>query len=439
VVADYSLEAIDLLETVFADDEVAPVEERIEEALAEGVDPSALGPELATTTTAGPPTTPGDGLPVGDDLDALATAEPARRLPSPTAAGAGASRLPDELRGLGEEEARAILDRMALARAFPFGVPDEGWLTDGTDRITILLAGGDAGPERWSLRTDVMIIATLDLATGKAALIGLSRDMSNIPLPPEFDQAFVDREILFAQGAGEYAEPFESCRCWPDRLNGLYTFTLHWFRTFPDAPDPGMEALRRTLSLLLGIPIDYYVMVDMAGFVDLVDAIGGVEVTVNESMDVAFSPAREGEEPVAITVEPGRHLLDGHEALAYVRDRTGSNDGARMQRQRCMLRALADEMTPSTLVSRFTQIAGAIKTSTTTNIPLSAVPDLIRLATALEGEDIATLAIGWPTHTGGTDYRGLPTVSPERVRSEIAGVLAGLQAGESFTDDSECP
>ena len=88
-----------------------------------------------------------------------------------------------------------------------------------------------------------------------------------------------------------------------------------------------MEALRQTLSLLLGLPIDYYVLVDMAGFVDLVDALGGLDVYVTETMDVGFSPAREGEDPVVVTIaEPGNYHFDGHQALAFVRNRTGSSD-----------------------------------------------------------------------------------------------------------------
>ena len=104
-----------------------------------------------------------------------------------------------------------------------------------------------------------------------------------------------------------HAEPpprpeFQACNCYADRLNYLHVHTANWVRTFPDAPDPGMEALRQTLEVLLGLEIDGYVLVDFAGFVDLVEALGGVEVTVTESMDVAFSPAREGEDPVSVTV-----------------------------------------------------------------------------------------------------------------------------------------
>jgi len=200
-----------------------------------------------------------------------------------------------------------------------------------------------------------------------------------------------------------------------------------------------MEALRGALSLLLDINIDYYVMVDMAGFVDLVDSIGGVEIEIHTAMNVGFSPAKEGEEPVRINVEPGRHQLDGRQALAYVRNRSDSNDGNRMRRQRCMLRALTDEMTPATLITRFPQIAEAIKGATTTNIPLSSVPDLLRVATSLGAADITTLAIGAPAHSIEPDFRGLPIVDPDAVRWRVASALSGLEQGLDYSDSPECP
>ena len=66
------------------------------------------------------------------------------------------------------------------------------------DRITILLAGGDAGPGRWSLRTDVMIVATLNLETDKAVLFSVSRDMINPPLPEAWDESFIDMQYDLA-------------------------------------------------------------------------------------------------------------------------------------------------------------------------------------------------------------------------------------------------
>ncbi len=72
-------------------------------------------------------------------------------------------------------------------------------------RLTILLAGGDAGPGRWSLRTDVMIVATINLDTGKVVLFGVSRDMVYAPLPEDWNDAFIEAEYEEAVAAAEKA------------------------------------------------------------------------------------------------------------------------------------------------------------------------------------------------------------------------------------------
>jgi LCP family protein required for cell wall assembly len=429
VVGDYTLAAIDLT-GVFVDEPPAPLAEREAELLAAGFTDDDLGPVIVT-----PPADPEPG----------GTFAP-RPLP-PDAFATGKELIPYDDRFPDRPE---LVPTEATAYDAPFEPFEDRF---GADRVTVLLAGGDAGPGRWSLRTDVMIVATVDLTTDTAVLFGVSRNLSRAPLPAGFGDAFWDMQLQYAwreekQDAEEEGrrpvpideETYQSCDCFPDRLNALWTYTNTWVRTFPEAPDPGMEMLRRTLSLVLGLDIDYYVLVDFAGFVDLVDAIGGVEVNLEIPMDVAFSPAREGEDPVAIDLEPGRHHLDGRQALAYVRNRDDSDDNTRMRRQRCMLRAVADAADVGTLVSAFPEIAEAISSSTTTDIPLSVVPDLIRIAAALDADRVATVGIGYPNHHDGLDYRGQPIIDVAKVRATVQEALAGAAAGGTgaiFTGD-EC-
>jgi LCP family protein required for cell wall assembly len=211
-------------------------------------------------------------------------------------------------------------------------------------------------------------------------------------------------------------------------MNAIWTFTQHWVRAFPEAVDPGMEALRQTLSLLLGLRIDYYVLVDMSGFVDLVDALGGLDVYITETMDVGFSPAREGEDPVRVTIaEPGTYHLDGHQALAFVRNRTGSSDTHRMQRQRCTLRALAAEIDAVTVATRFPQIARAVRDSTISNIPLGFLPDLVEYAATLDLNDIVTVAFGPSYYAHEINFRNLPIVDPERIRAKVRAALEQVE------------
>ena len=419
VLFDYGLEAISTIEALTVSGELPSLEEREQGLIDQGVSEEDLGPTTtstvpATTTTAsatlstlpwGAPWDKEDWLPA-DDLN------PARPLITPV-------------------------------EVAPYDAPFQPLHERlEKDRLTVLLAGGDAGPGRWSLRTDVMIVATLNLETGKAVLFSISRDMVNAPLPEAWDESFIDMDYKEAVEAAEQAgeepparEGFESCGCFPDRINGIWTFTSTWVRTFPEAVDPGMEALRQTLGLLLGLPIDYYVLVDMAGFVDLVDALGGLDIYVSETMDVGFSPAREGENPVVVTIaEPGTYHLDGHQALAFVRNRTNTNDAARMRRQRCTLRALAAEIDPPTLALRFPQIARALRESATSNVPLSFLPDLVEYAAALELDDIATVVFGYPYYAPELNHHNLPIVDPGRIQAKVRSALAAVETVAGAAD-----
>jgi LCP family protein required for cell wall assembly len=399
VVHVYAAEALDLVGTVFGDQQVPSLAEREAELLGEGYSEEDLGP--TTTTTAPPPPT--------------TTVASTTTIPTTTT---------------------AAIDRGVLG-----------------DRYTVLLAGGDFGPGRKDLRTDVMIVASLDLLSGRASLIGVSRDLVNAPLPEAWADATTMHQVqiwhedqeykkIVAEAEANGEDPPEQvrapfCECFYDRINYLHVLTTTWVRTFPDAPDPGMETLRQTLELLLGIPIDAYVLVDFAGFVDLVDALGGVQVTVTESLHETLSPAKDGEEPVTIDVEPGLHLLDGHEALAYVRDRTGSSDGERMRRQRCMIRELAGSADATTLLRNFPGIAAAIRTSTTTTLPVEYLPAIIDAIGALGEGDIATLAVGAQFSTE-RNYLNLPIVEPDKVRAAVANLLSGVAAGTTLGSADEC-
>lgn len=410
----YAIEAIDLIETVFVDDTVPPLAEREQELLALGVDPTDLGPSAPreTTTTMSPPATftPRSGL---------SSAEGKELIP--------------------ESDLNPYRPELAVREANFANAPFES-ITDryGDERITVLLAGGDAGPGRWSMRTDVMIVASLNLETGKAALFSLSRDLVEAPLPwwgEFFEDEEFERAVRSAKKLGEDPpdrETFEPCNCFPNRLNAIWTYTNAWVRTFPDAPDPGMEALRQTVSMMMGLDIQYYVLVDMAGFVDLVDSLGGIDLYVAEAMDVGFSPANEGEDPVVVTIEdPGRYHFDGRTALAYVRNRTGSSDYTRMERQRCMIRSLADELDPGNVIARFPAIADAIKNSTTTNLPLSFVPDLIRAAASLDADSIATVAFASGYYAEERDAWGLPIIEADRIRGKVWSVLNQIDDGSA--------
>lgn len=320
---------------------------------------------------------------------------------------------------------------------------------DGLNRLTILLVGGDGGPGRSGNRTDSIIVATLDKETGKSAVFGIPRNMTHVPLPERWSTAFVEleqqltpwqirREWTDEDGDGE-PDQFVPCHCFPDQINAIYPFTRKWVDTYPDEVDPGLAALRDTLEIMLGIEIDYYAMVDMSGFVRVVNALGGVRTYVTSPVQTDVSPAEEGGEWIEIDLSPGWNRLNGHEALAYVRERHSSSDYARMKRQRCMLKAVAAQADPFTIVTRFSQISRAIRSAVRTDIPVELLPSLLKHGASLDFNDIATIGFVPPYYTPVVDDRGKPTPDLLRIQAMVRWALNAEADTEFATGrESEC-
>lgn len=328
----------------------------------------------------------------------------------------------------------------------------------GADRLTILLVGADEGPGREGLRTDSMIVATVDVASGEAALFGLPRNFKRVPLPQRFRDSFVElqkkaieREAVDededgfpddwvdedADGIPDEPE-FVPCGCFPEMLNRVHQYTQDWTRSYPDTPDPGLAALSDTIEYLIDLPIDYYFMVNMAGFVDIIDTIGGVDVMVKEPFHVAVSAPSEDSPKARVDVEPGMNRLNGLEALAYSRWRIGSSDYARMQRQRCLIRAATDQADPFTLIRSFHTLADVVERSVITDIPLILLPDLVDIVGRIDLDRIATVGFVPPTYNDGRAPGGYPIPNVSRIRWKVDQVLEGGVAEQSSSGESEC-
>lgn len=327
-------------------------------------------------------------------------------------------------------------------------------------RLTILLAGGDAGPGRSGLRTDTMMVVSIDVATGESAIFGVPRNLRMTPLPRKFQNSFIELQIKLApepdltdadgdgypdawtdlNGDGIPDEPpFEPCQCFPDLLNAIYPRTNGWTSSYPTSPAPGMEVLTETLEYMLDIDIDYYVLVDMSGFVKLIDAFGGVEVMVTDALHVAVSAAEEGGDKGVVSVEPGLNTLSGLEALAYVRWRRGSSDYVRMVRQRCLVRSAADQADPFTVLRKFGTIADAIQNSVVTNIPLSFLPDFVEIAAKVDLDEIYTVGLVPGYYVTGYTDTSHPIPHLPRMRAKVGAVLAGdLGDVPETAVDGEC-
>src|SRR5690606_36791035 len=106
----------------------------------------------------------------------------------------------------------------------------------------------------------------------------------------------------------------------------------------------------------LGLRIDYYVLVNLKAFEQLIDAFGGITVNVNYPVPKGGSE-EEGRKPGG-WIQPGpNQRLDGFDALWFARGRWGLDDYQRMLRQRCVIKAIIDQADPIKVLTRFEAIA----------------------------------------------------------------------------------
>ncbi len=271
-------------------------------------------------------------------------------------------------------------------------------------RIAVLLLGSDAGPGRTGTRTDTIILAVLDVDTGRAGLFSVPRNFVGVPLPDELSDAFPDRR-------------------WPQMINALYSYASRYPERFPDARDPGAAALKGAISKLTGVPVDYYALVDMAGFVRLVDALGGVTIDVPRPVATWLSPPVPGEDWAYYEIPAGRQHLNGHQALAYVRSRTGTSDYDRMSRQRCLLGALRRQADLPTLLLAFPALTEALKDAVRTDVPLDVLPQLAELALAVPPEHVVAVGFVPPRYVSGWTTGRYPMPNTSLIQRTIAEAL----------------
>jgi LCP family protein required for cell wall assembly len=275
-------------------------------------------------------------------------------------------------------------------------------LWDGKERLNLLLLGGDAGPGRTGVRTDTIMVASVDPETGDAALFGIPRNLIQVPLPEDLN--------------------IWRCDCYPQIINELYAYGVRNPEAFPGGSSPGGNAIMTGVSELLGIDIHFYALVSLQGFVDLVDALGGVELTVVERVYDATYPHEDGGTEV-IDIKPGTHQMDGHTALAYARSRHGSDDYNRMGRQGCVIEATLEQASPADLLLGFPRLAESLKANLETDIPLDAVPDLIELLGEVDTDRVVSIRFIRPTYSSHFSGAGYPVPATDLIREHVSIVM----------------
>ncbi|MDP8905374.1 MAG: LCP family protein [Chloroflexota bacterium] len=245
--------------------------------------------------------------------------------PSPTGTPAGP-------RGTETAQPTATPGPTATPAPTPFNGPE--WARDG--RLNIVLLGADEGPGRWSLRTDAVFLLSIEIETGRSAVFGFPRYMSRIPLPPASAAKFPDGRF-------------------PGYLNALYVYGLD--HRLPDNDERGLGIVAAAVQEIAGVRVDHYVMVNLNGFVQLVDAMGGLWIDVPEPgvSDDRYVP-ESGRGHLRIRIKPGCQRLDGTMALAFSRSRHQDGDYGRMSRQTVTINAVRRQFDPLAVLPRLPEL-----------------------------------------------------------------------------------
>ncbi len=266
--------------------------------------------------------------------------------------------------------------------------PDNANPWENVPRVNVLLLGSDSGDNRVGIRTDSMIVASVDTVTGDTVLFGIPRNLENVPIPP--------------------SNPLH--QVWPRGyncgdeclMNGIWTEAERQAELRPELfagdPDPGLTATEDVLSEVLGIGIDNTAIVDLDGFSALVDAMGGVDVTVQERIPIGGKTATDANGNTYIVpgsingwIEAGPQHLNGYEALWFSRSRATTDDFSRMRRQRCMVGALLNQVNAGNMLQRYPALAAAAGDNIQTDVAQDELPAWVELVQQIQDGTIESL------------------------------------------------
>jgi len=228
-----------------------------------------------------------------------------------------------------------------------------------TSKLNILVAGYDSsinGPPR----ADTIMVASVDLKTNDIGVVFVPRD-TRVKIPE--------------YGIG--------------KINASHAYG-------------GIELTDKTIENFLDVPIDYYVETDFNGFSDIIDAIGGVNIDIEEPLEYVDKAGG-----VNIDLPAGDNIhLNGEEALDYVRYREPIKaDIGRIQRQQKFIQAVMDKLLSPDIIVKLPAIYSNVTDAVNTNIPLKDVSPFLSLAKNTDLNSLKTDMIpGKPKYIDGISY-----------------------------------
>ena len=310
-------------------------------------------------------------------------AVPETNLPAPAAALADVPTI-----DISEKIPSATPTRAAAQRAVPplSPRPLASPLTMARGVQTLLLMGSDKRDDDSTWRIDVIIIAVIDNRAKKVDLVSVPRDL------------FIENP------------PLEN----PNKIN---TFD-YWGEQV--TPGGGPAVMKQIVLDNFGVRIDHYARVRFTGFVQTVDAVGGVDIYVPCPLYDMIP-----EENLYLSLRPGMHTLNGTQALAYVRSRAQGGDLSRVERQQQVLIALRQKFRTRNMVPQIPGLYKTLRSAVDTDVGILDAIHLARLGYNLNFDDIRVLTLRPPDHMETGWAYGMQVWLPdwERIRGDVQALL----------------
>ena len=259
-----------------------------------------------------------------------------------------------------------------------------------TPRLNILLLGADDGAGRLGTRTDTVMVASIDTKTGDTSLMSLSRNWMRMPFPADsplhkvYPTGYWDPALGNVEQSGYYLDTMY------DSIPKKYPQILG------PSDNEGADVLKVAVGAAMGLNISYYMQVNLAGFEQIVNALGGITVNINYKVpiggDYGTGPGAGPARLPSSYLQPGpNRKLNGHDALWFARGRYGLSDPSRQERQRCTIHAIVNSANPATLVTKYQAIASAGKKLLRTDIPQEILPAFIQLGLKVKTAKVSNI------------------------------------------------
>lgn len=271
------------------------------------------------------------------------------------------------------------------------------------------------GRDKVALNTDVMIVASIDTANKKAATVQIPRDSYvedengvgskiNAVFARGYTSARTELNKLKNAAKGKSDDEIKTL-CEQSSIS-ITPEVLREYMAGKKTQDAicsehGIKTLQNVISRTFGIYFDYYAIVSTDAFVKIVDAIGGVDVYVQEAMNYD-DPYQD----LHIHIPQGQQHLNGKEAEGFVRFRSGyvQADIARLDAQKIFLTAFFEKLVSFSSVTKVGDILGAVYDTVRTDLTLDNAVGFIKPALSIDLSNITMLTMQGTSYNRGMYY-----------------------------------